>query len=491
MLVLIIVIVPLWMVDYPAMLDYPNHLASCYILAHYFDSPVWQQRYYLDFTPIPNLGIDLIIVPLAKFLPILVAGKIFLSIVAALFVLGCSEAGKAITGRLNWLALVCGFAFYNAEMLMGFLSFMLGIGVFLFAFAYWLRHRERLTVWSSSICCLLGGLAFLVHLSSVILLAAACCTVSLLDFIRDRKPGVLLKELAWLVCPIVLLGAYMYIRGSKHAGTLDMASLWPRFGKLSLLLSSVASYSPTLRRVCEFVLPLCLLALWKGSKVHRSAAVGAVFVVMLLFTPEGLLNTSYAAERYAVPCFLMVMLSIEPRWGRLQKGAVGVIVLLMLVRVGNIGANWLEFNRDSKQILALGDVLPQGARVFVLRPMGPAVAHPLKESAGIATKNFVHVVQMWTVTHGADVSTLLAQAGQQPLIFRQPLCHTFNTVGTASMDCFRGFDYVWTEDPSPAFLSGVSAVAVPVETWEKFTLWRVNDPVTLCGDRTVVPCGAP
>ena len=490
-LVLIVVLVPLWLVDYPGMTDYPNHLARCYILAHYFDSPVWQQRFYVDLKPIPNLGFDLIVVALARFVPILVAGKIFLSISAALFVLGSSELGKAITGRANWLALVCAFAFYNAELLMGFESFVLCIGVFLFAFAYWLRHRKRLTAWSFLICCLFSIAAFMTHLSAFILLAAACFTVAVLDFASERKPLALLRELAWLVCPLVMMVVYMKVSGRAHAGTLDVHSLWPRFGKLSLLLSPVASYSPALKRVCEFVFPLGLLALLKGGKIHRTAIVGAVFVLMLVFTPEGLLNTSFAAERYAVPFCLVVMLSIEPCWGRLQKCGLGLIVLLMLIRVGNITTNWLEFDRESRQMLAMGDVLPRGARVFALRPIGPATSKPTSQPAGLATLSFVHVNQMWTMTHEADVSTLLAQAGQQPLIFRQPLCHTFNTVGMESMECFRGFDFVLTDDPTPPFESGVSSVATPAATWEKMTLWRVNDPIALCGVKTVEPCGTP
>ena len=54
LLVLVICLIPIWIVDYPGMTDYPNHLVRDYILAHYDESPLWQQRYSLDLTLLPN-----------------------------------------------------------------------------------------------------------------------------------------------------------------------------------------------------------------------------------------------------------------------------------------------------------------------------------------------------------------------------------------------------------------------------------------------------
>jgi hypothetical protein len=42
--VLAVILIPIWIVDYPGMADYPNHLVRCYILAHYHENPLWQQR---------------------------------------------------------------------------------------------------------------------------------------------------------------------------------------------------------------------------------------------------------------------------------------------------------------------------------------------------------------------------------------------------------------------------------------------------------------
>src|ERR1035437_7817826 len=69
LIVFCMILIPIWIVKYPGMMDYPNHLARCYVLAHYHDNPVWQQRYELDHSPLPNLAIDLVVVPLLQLFP--------------------------------------------------------------------------------------------------------------------------------------------------------------------------------------------------------------------------------------------------------------------------------------------------------------------------------------------------------------------------------------------------------------------------------------
>jgi hypothetical protein len=219
LIVLFMILSPIWIVDYPAMVDYPNHLVRCYILAHYHDNPIWQQRYFLVHDPIPNLAIELVVVPLTRLLPLLVCGKVFLSLAATLYVVGCSEVGRAPTGKPNWLALVCAFTFYNSPLLFGFVNYVFGVGVFLCVFAFWLRVRNAMTPLRFFLCCLLSIVAFLVHLSSIVILGVACVTIALLDFVYDRKVRSLVVKLAWLAAPLLLMEA-----SSKEAGGLESSS---------------------------------------------------------------------------------------------------------------------------------------------------------------------------------------------------------------------------------------------------------------------------
>lgn len=138
-------IAPMWMVTFPGMIDYPSHLVRCYILAHFGSNPFWPHFYRVQFGPIPNLAMDAIVTPLAHWLPIVVSGQIFLTLLALVYFLGCSELAQAAWGQPQWLALVAGLTLYNATLLWGFVNYLFGLGLFFLAFAVWLRLRRRLT----------------------------------------------------------------------------------------------------------------------------------------------------------------------------------------------------------------------------------------------------------------------------------------------------------------------------------------------------------
>jgi hypothetical protein len=455
LVVLLMILAPIWIVKYPGMVDYPNHLARCYILAHYQDNPLWQQRYVLDHSPLPNLAIDLIVTPLLRILPLIVAGKVFLSLAAALYVLGCSAVGRAVIGKPNWLALVCAFTFYNSALLFGFVNYVFGIGVFLCAFAFWLRIRNAMTPLRFFFCCLLSLAAYFAHLSSVVILGAACCTIALLDFVRDRKILGLIVKLAWLACPILLMAGFL--KNSATAKTIEWSTL---DGKLIKLLAPIRSYSMAVDAGVFIVLLVCALALRKGCKVHFAAVVSLVLFALYLITPDSISDVSAIDARYVMPVYLLLILSIELRWGRWQKAALAVALAAMAIRTVSITADWLTISRRSEQVLAMGQILPEGARIYAFKP----ALNASKLDRGSST-----VIEFWTVSHDAELSNLFAFRGAQPLVFRQPPCNDSERI-----KCLASYDYVWTYDPPASLQQVLLRFATPASTWEKVTLWRVN-----------------
>ncbi len=467
LIVLAVVLIPIWVVDHPRMEDYPNHLVRCYILAHYHDNPLWQQRYLVDHHPLPNLAIESVVVPLARFLPLILCGKIFLSLAAALFVIGCSELGRALIGKPNWLALVASLAFYNMQLLRGFASFIFGIGIFLCAFAFWFRFRNRLTPWSYFVCCLLSTVAFLAHLSSVVFLGIACVTVALVDFARDRNLPGLFKKLVWLACPALLF--FIFMHGSGQAGLMDWNSLWHwPIAKILALASPIRSYDRLLSLGLAVVLLISLLVMLRGARIHSAAVVGLVFWALYFLAPDVMFTSFRADERFIVPGYLLLLLSIEPRWGRWQRAAYGVALIAALIHTGDVLVDWLSINRESEQVLAMDRVLPQKARVFVL------------ELSFKERHAFAHLIQFWTLSREADVSNFFGLPGQQPLVLkRPPACHgpyppePFNDSEWRS--CLTTWDFVYTYDEIPPdFRQLLSNIATPAASAGKVTLWRVN-----------------
>lgn len=451
-------LVPIWMVDYPGMVDYPNHLVRCFILAHYHNNPLWPQRFILDLHPTPNLAIELIVVPLLRLLPLLVCGKIFLSIAAALYAAGCSAVGRAVAGRPNWLALACAFTFYSSPLLFGYVNYVFGLGVFLCAFAYWLHVRNAMTPVRFLLCCLLGMAAFFAHLSSVAILGAACCTVALFEFARKRKIRAPVIQLAWLACPAIFMAVFM--KSSGHVGTIVWSS---PYKKLIHLFAPVRSYNTMVDVAAIAVLLVCAVALLKGSRIHLVAAAGAALFLLYAITPAGMLTTWDVDTRYVIPGYLLLALSIQPRRGRWQKAAMAAALAVMAIHTASVAANWLTIDRRSEQVLAMGKILPPEARVFAF-PQIEETAPTAKLDRG-----FVHTIMFWALSNGADVSSFFAYPGAQPLVFRDRPCDEYEWE-----KCIAGYGYAWTCDPPAALRRGLQRIATPAAAWEGVVLWRID-----------------
>ena len=85
--VTVLLCLPVATIEYPPLVDYPNHLARCFIL-HNYEIPRYFAEYVRVLQPIPNLAMDLIVPPLLGVLSTSLAGRIFLMLEIVLFVIG-------------------------------------------------------------------------------------------------------------------------------------------------------------------------------------------------------------------------------------------------------------------------------------------------------------------------------------------------------------------------------------------------------------------
>src|ERR1700720_2254187 len=121
---------PIWIVAFPPLLDYPNHLARAFVLAHLNDSNFsFPQFYRADWGAYPYLGMDASLAVLGRLLPIETAGRVYLSLcvlalpAAAWFFL--RQAQPDAEAASLWSLLIA----YNVFFLEGFLNFDLSIAV--------------------------------------------------------------------------------------------------------------------------------------------------------------------------------------------------------------------------------------------------------------------------------------------------------------------------------------------------------------------------
>src|SRR5579863_5561259 len=72
---------PIWTVKFPLLVDYPNHLASAFVLKHLHDAAYHFSEYYRsDWNLYPYLSMDVILLGLQRVARITTAGRLFLSL---------------------------------------------------------------------------------------------------------------------------------------------------------------------------------------------------------------------------------------------------------------------------------------------------------------------------------------------------------------------------------------------------------------------------
>ncbi len=101
-LAVLVLLVPLFLVDVPPLLDYPNHLARAYVLAFGKDDPILSRFYASDRGIIPNLAVDLVLPGLLRLMPVHSAGRVVLAITLLMPLLGVVLYSRAVSGRRSY-----------------------------------------------------------------------------------------------------------------------------------------------------------------------------------------------------------------------------------------------------------------------------------------------------------------------------------------------------------------------------------------------------
>ena len=120
---------PIWVVDFPPLQDYPQHLFLAHVNATYADpSYNWEQYYLAGLRPGPYTLFYYAIVWLEAMMPVVVAGKVFLSCTIVLIAaLVLSVAKRAQPGDPPWGTLLLFPLSFHQIYFMGFTNFLLSV----------------------------------------------------------------------------------------------------------------------------------------------------------------------------------------------------------------------------------------------------------------------------------------------------------------------------------------------------------------------------
>jgi hypothetical protein len=309
------------------------------------------------------------------------------------------------------------------------------------------------------------------------------------------EAGVILQKrlsLARSLRALVLAGAtflpaiaiYLLLTPAGAGGPLAYS---PITRKLDLLFTVFDNYSAPFDIACFAIAVLAIAAaFWqRWITLHPAMAMplGLLFLTYLVM-PTQIATASGVDHR--IPAVLGLVLLAGSRWtapdARVARIFAGAALLLFLVRMGVLAAEWRQSDRAYAELLPVLDRIPEGSRVAVATPHAIKWAHtPL-----------YHFPAWAVVRRDAFVPILFAYPTQQPIALRPlygelagkltpghlwtALVERTTTLDPAESAALAKYDYVLIEGRK-SFEMPASAVLSPLVTTPRLVLARVNPPM--------------
>jgi len=479
---LVLIAVPMAWPDLLPLSDLPGHLGRYRIMLDVAHSEHLQRFYEFRWQLVPNLGVDLAMIPAAALLGVEPALKAIVVLTAILTLVGFIWASYEAHGRHSptWLfaaPLILGYSFQY-----GFLNFSLAIAFAFLGLGLWMALARRN-------CLTLRSLVF-IPISAAIwithgigwgvfgLLAYAAEWARL----RDRGHAFLRSALlaAWHCLP---LAAPLILAFIWHSGAASVTTDW--FNVEWKLVSIAAALRDRWLSIDVMSVSVILAVIVLGVADRRLewsrplAAASLLLLAAFIVLPQILLGTARNDIRLVPLVLATALLAVRPTTGATRayanRLALAGLAFFTLRIAANTTSLWLLDREYSAELRAL-DHLPHGARLVSFVGVDC--------TSGWGESRLEHLSAMAIVRREAFSNDQWSVAGSHLLKVREPWAEFVDpSQFVTAIPCHRhwrpisdalatlptgNFDYLWLIRPHP-FEPGLAA------GWEE--VWRHGSSV--------------
>lgn len=362
-------------------IDLYNHVSRYFVMAHTGSDGYLAGNYQNHWALLPNIGLDVISVPLARRVPPLLLAK---GIVVLIFAVQFSGALALSSALRPGGAVFCGVLaaplLYNFILTWGFANFLFGLGLLLWASAWWVRTRGR-TVRAVAVSCLLAVLVFLAHGFVFALYGVVIAVLELSAFVRSGERSV--RRAARLAAPVALqavVPAALFLMSSTAqtaGGVTNAVSAVAQLSQAGGLLARLADLfiyrMTTFVRVehgpalvfdgLTFVVQGLLLAYgWSRGVVRVSAQMAASLAVgclLAVVTPPTLFGIGHISDRIPVFVAFLFIASLELKGLRWETaGFMAAFAVIASLRLGATALDWSGYAREFEDFQRIADNTP-------------------------------------------------------------------------------------------------------------------------------------
>ena len=416
---LTVALIPLFTCSPLPLADYPNHLARMYIITSLGHSPLLQRYYEIHWQLIPNLALDLVVPPLARFMPLEWAMLLFTGITLVSLVTGCFAVHRALFGRLSYAPFAVFLLLYNRQFLWGFLNYLFSLGLALLTFALWVALRRKPIGVRCGIFVILALMVFVSHLAGFGVLGVLIGGYEVHGFLQEKDYRALRND---LVAATIALGlpAALFLLFSPTRTRSTPSALGELRSRIIGLMDAFNNYTLALD-AATFLLVVAAIGvglLLRKARLHSRMWLPLVSLALIYCVINPQLLGSTGADRRLIPAlFLVLACSLE--WNVRERYFVAAIGLVFLVRTAVVIKNWSAANAIYSANVQVIDQIPRGVKV----------------AAAVGELNFpqlnnppvLHLPNMAVIRRQVLINSLFVYDGVQPLRFKPEYKGLFDT----------------------------------------------------------------
>jgi hypothetical protein len=454
----IVLVLPLWIVRFPPLVDYPNHLARAFVLHHLNDSgQIFSSWYASDWGPNPYLVVDSILQALQYPFGIYVAGRLLLTFCVLALPLATWLFLRQASPGNEYLALWSLVVAYDTNFLMGFLSFQLSMALCFAVVAVWLAYGKapRLSLWL--LLLLLATTLYFTHIGGF---AVAALVVVLYTWFQ-RRPLRQVGQALLLFVP----GSAFFLHMKMHSWanrSLDYNS-WHFSAKLVSLTTPFRGYSRVIDLIALSLFAAALfLALVRNREARFSrvwTAIAAAVLAVHWIVPERYGDLASIDTRF--PPFAFLFALAIPHLGGRRKVMIYAALAVFVLKTTYTTARFHSEQRKLETLATAFASVPEHARILA------CVKPPPPEDLWVKHGEY-HFWAYGVISRGWVSPSLFHQKGVQPLVLRKDVYLGDNPDASCTIDrswdwsrLRQDHDFVWAYDlPSlgPA-LNGIGSTA--------------------------------
>lgn len=446
----ILAVMPIFASSYFPLIDFYNHVARYYILANITDIPTLQNYYAPNWRILPNIGLDIIALPLFKVFQPFVAAKLILLLLISATFFGFFTIGKHFKSPIYVCAPVAALLSHSYILGWGFTNFLLGISFACFLITKIIDSQCRynkegysLHVIAACVLLLLHGYAFfLFGIISICLLMGK--NFSEIKNLKSSLYKDLVRLAGLSILPLILFAASST---SKLGGAMGLGikKIETNFSEIPVLqerlMNELLYRIEVSFRVMEsgfipfdIIMSFTLLLVFSGLLFKKYISISKQYYFLIgtlllfwIFIPPTLFNVGFVADRIPLLIFLTIAISF-----RVMANSSFIAFFLIFFTMVHSLATALYWNKSSvyydEFIHEIQSLEPQKTITIIAgfknngRDDNFPRCHPLPHLAFLEN-------EMYT--------SIFSKYGEQPIVMRGDLANMSNVLNAVKINRFN------------------------------------------------------